>query len=64
MCELSTALSKSELELRMKEDEVLATLKKLDESGEEPDKEVIAKLIVMQNEVLLNLLIKILTYYM
>lgn len=57
VCDLSTALSKSELELRMKEDEVTEALKIWEETNEIPDKEVLARLLTSQNEVLKIILV-------
>lgn len=51
VCDLSTALSKSELELRVKQEEVNLVLNKWEETEEIPDKEILAKLVLSQNEV-------------
>lgn len=51
VCELSTALSKAELELRVKDEEVTAILKKWEETGDHPDKEGVVKLFLSRLEV-------------
>lgn len=52
VCDLSTALSKTEMELRMKDEEVLTILKKWEETGECPtDQAELAKLALFGNQV-------------
>ncbi|VEN45875.1 unnamed protein product [Callosobruchus maculatus] len=51
VCELSTALAKTELETRMKEEEILEEIKKLETSGDFPSPDILGRLVVNQNEI-------------
>ncbi|CAH0554920.1 unnamed protein product [Brassicogethes aeneus] len=51
VCELSTALSKAELETRIKEEEVAEEIKKCEETGKTPSAEVLGRLVATQNEI-------------
>ncbi|XP_063921651.1 nuclear anchorage protein 1 isoform X2 [Zophobas morio] len=51
VCELSTALAKAELEMKMKDEEAAEAMKKWEESGEAPTPEVMARLNAAHKEV-------------
>lgn len=51
VCELSTALAKAELEMKIKDEEASEALKKWEQNNEIPTPEVIARLNAAQNEV-------------
>lgn len=51
VCDLSTALSKAELEMRVKEEEVEHELEKFQKTGELPSPEVLARVTAYENEV-------------
>ncbi|KAJ8964520.1 hypothetical protein NQ314_004815 [Rhamnusium bicolor] len=51
VCELSTALSKAELEMKIKEEEVGEEIKKWEKTGEMPTAEILGRLVVSQNEI-------------
>ncbi|KAF2885312.1 hypothetical protein ILUMI_20844 [Ignelater luminosus] len=50
VCALSTACSKAELELKMKNEETTESIKKWEETGEIPSTEVLGKLLTAHNE--------------
>ncbi|KAJ8980911.1 hypothetical protein NQ317_011552, partial [Molorchus minor] len=51
VCELSTALAKAELEMKIKEEEVAEEIKKWEKTGEMPTPEILGRLVVAQNEI-------------
>ncbi|CAG9815373.1 unnamed protein product [Phaedon cochleariae] len=51
VCELSTALSKAELEHKMKEEEVSEEMKKWEKTGEIPAPEILGRLVSAHNEI-------------
>ncbi|XP_030768385.1 myosin-15-like [Sitophilus oryzae] len=51
VCDLSTVLSKAELEMRVKEEDVDRQIGVFSDTGEMPSEEVLARLIITQNEV-------------
>ncbi|XP_017778316.1 PREDICTED: synaptonemal complex protein 1 [Nicrophorus vespilloides] len=51
VCDLSTALSKSEREIKVKEEEGTEALKRWEATGEVPSAEVMGKLVISLNEV-------------
>lgn len=63
VCELSTALAKAELEMKMKDEEIAEAIKNWDENREIPTPEVIARLNAAQNEVNLITSSKCINYY-
>nr|CAI5827123.1 unnamed protein product [Callosobruchus analis] len=52
VCELSTALAKTEHETKMKEEEVFEEIKKWERTGDLPSPDILGRLVVTQNEVL------------
>lgn len=57
VCELSTALAKAELEMKMKEEMVSEEIKRWDKTGELPTPDVLSRLVVSQNEASLNFML-------
>lgn len=51
VCELSTALAKAELEMKLKEEMVGEEIKRWDKTGEMPTADVLSRLVMSQNEV-------------
>lgn len=51
VCDLSTALAKAELEMRVRDEEVERELEKFKETGEVPSPENVARIAVYGNEV-------------
>lgn len=51
VCELSTALSKTELLLKAKDEEALEALKTWEQTGETPATEFLGRLLAMEKEV-------------
>ncbi|XP_050297319.1 uncharacterized protein LOC126736802 [Anthonomus grandis grandis] len=51
VCDLSTALSKAELESKIKEEEVERAIEKFRETGEIPSPEILARAAIYENEV-------------
>lgn len=51
MCELSTALSKTELLSKAKDEEALEAIKTWERTGQIPPSELLGRLIVMEKEV-------------
>ncbi|XP_056644608.1 coiled-coil domain-containing protein 18 [Diorhabda sublineata] len=51
VCELSTALSKAEMQNKLKEEEVSKEIKKWEKTGEVPAPEILGRLITTQNEI-------------
>jgi hypothetical protein len=52
VCELSTALAKAELEMKMKDEEVSEAVKNWEKNSEIPSTEVLARLNAAQTEVI------------
>ncbi|XP_060529485.1 centromere-associated protein E [Cylas formicarius] len=51
VCELSTALAKAELEMKLKEDEVEKEMQRWSETGETPSAQVLGRLFLLQKEI-------------
>nr|CAH7767978.1 unnamed protein product [Callosobruchus chinensis] len=51
VCELSTALAKTEHETKMKEEEVIEQMKKWERTGDLPSPDILGRLVVTQNEI-------------
>lgn len=51
VCELSTALAKAELKMKLKEEEVGEEIKKWEKTGEMPTPEILGRLVLSHDEV-------------